>query len=138
MERAGQITADFPHRHRITSEDARIMAAKSWENRRKAKEQADKALEYVKHSTPQSERLAKQLVQIEDLMDGETDGDALQKLSAAHARLFNAWQVLTGTPNPGSRRVKSERLRGISPLSEPTEIVVSQPPEPPATTPPVA
>jgi hypothetical protein len=35
--------------------------------------------------------------------------DELQKLSATHARLFHAWQVLTGTPNPGSRRVKSAR-----------------------------
>jgi hypothetical protein len=53
---------------------------------------------------PRTDRLASQLIQIEELMDGETDADTLQKLSAAHARIFSAWQVLSGTPNPGARK----------------------------------
>jgi hypothetical protein len=74
-------------------------------------------------STPQSERLALQIERVEQMMEGCKDPDGLQKLSAAHSRLFKAWQVLTETPNPGSRRGKSVRPVGrpmIQPIENPT------------------
>ena len=49
----------------------------------------------------------------------------LADLTAAHARLFSAWQVLTETPNPGSRRVKPskpERDLTTHAISEPEPI----------------
>ena len=53
------------------------------------------------------------------LMRGTDDADAIQKLCAARARLFDEWQVLTGTPNPGSRRSKQGRPQ--APTAAPTE-----------------
>jgi hypothetical protein len=70
----------------------------------------------------QLDRLSKQLEDLEKLMDGQEDADTLQKLSAAHARLFDAWMVLTGTPRPGVRKTQRERnARHIapSPISDP-------------------
>ena len=100
--------------YRITKENAREFAQRGWEARRKRefeqKELANRALS----STPQSTALAKQIKQLEDLMDGETDADVLAKLAGAHSKLFATWQVLTGTPNPGSRRVKGSRPSSAS------------------------
>lgn len=48
------------------------------------------------------------------MMTKETDADRLQKLSATHAGLFIAWQILTRTLKPGAHRAK----RGSSPVNE--------------------
>jgi hypothetical protein len=103
-------------RFRITKENAREMAAKAWAARRAKAKTLQEQAQAGRNATPQSERLANQIAQIELLMDGEKDADTLSKLSTAHARLFTAWQVLTGTPNPGSRRSRSQRTQASEPL----------------------
>lgn len=92
---------------RFTKENSRQMAARSWEARRQRKAKLEAEAAQGRQSTPQTERLALQIERIEEMMGKTSNADALQKLSAAHARLFNAWQVLTSTPNPGSRKVKA-------------------------------
>lgn len=92
---------------RITKENAHELQQKGLVTRRERQAKLEAEAKLGRNATPQCERIAKQLDRIETMMDKEKDADTLQKLSAAHARLFNAWQVLTGTPNPGSRRVKS-------------------------------
>lgn len=103
----------------INHENARALAFKSWENRRKKKHVLEAEASTGRLATPQSLKIAKQIGDIEDLMDGERDADVLQKLSAAHARLFSAWQVLTGTQNPGSRKAGSTRPKP-APAFDPT------------------
>jgi len=114
----------YPQPFRFTPENAREMAARSWQARQKRKAKLEAEAARGRQSTPQSERLALQLERVERLMDKTSNADTLQKLSAAHARLFNAWQVLTETPNPGSRRVKSRSIRpapSVIELPEPTQ-----------------
>jgi len=53
----------------------------------------------------QAQRLYDQLKQIEDQMKDCGNADKLSKLANAHSKIFATWQTLTGTPNPGSRRV---------------------------------
>lgn len=98
-----------PLPHAFTSANAAEMArrANAAKRARIAALEADSVA--LRNVTPQSERLANRLEQLERLMDGETDGDAWNKLSSSYAKIFSAWQVLTGTPNPGSRRVKASR-----------------------------
>lgn len=93
---------------RFNRENARENAAKSWQARRERKAKLDAEAQQGRQSTPQSERLALQIERVLAMMEKERDADRLQKLSATHARLFNAWQVLTQTPNPGC--IKSRRL----------------------------
>jgi hypothetical protein len=102
---------DHPQPFRFTRENARDMAARSWEARRKRKAKLESEAKAGRNSTPQSERLALEIERVLTMMEEEKDADRLQKLSATYARLFNSWQVLTGTPNPGSRRVKGGRNR---------------------------
>ncbi len=101
-------------KHWITKENARELSARSWQKRKQHEKELLEAAKRDKEATPQSIQLAKQLAQIEYLMDGEKDPDALVKLSSAHSRLFSAWQVLTGTPNPGSRRSSKRPDRPIA------------------------
>jgi hypothetical protein len=100
---------DRPQPFRFTKENAREMAARSWEARKQRKAKLEAEARQGRQSTPQSERLALQIERVLAMIENEKDADRLQKLSVTHARLFNAWQILTGTPNPGSRRVKSAR-----------------------------
>jgi hypothetical protein len=100
---------DHPQPFRFTKENARENAAKSWQARRERKAKLETEAARGRQATPQSERLALQIERIQVMMDKSKDADELQKLSTAHARLFKAWQVLTGTPNPGSRRGKGAR-----------------------------
>jgi uncharacterized protein YdiU (UPF0061 family) len=100
---------NYPQPYRFNSENARENAAKSWQARRQRKAKLEAEAAKGRLSTPQSERLALQIERIQEMMEKSKDADELQKLSAAHARLFNAWQVLTATPNPGSRRGKAPR-----------------------------
>jgi hypothetical protein len=101
---------------RFTKENARKMAARSWEARRQRKAKLEAEAQQGRQSTLQSDRLALQIERIEQMMEKTTDANTLMKLTTAHARLFSAWQVLTATPNPGSRRVKGQR-----PASMPVE-----------------
>lgn len=104
--------------HWFNRETAREMSRKAWDKRREKAKALQEAMERDRVATPQSVQLSKQLRQIEELMDGEKDADTLQKLSAAHARLFSAWQVLTGTPNPGSRKANGKG-RSVAPAINP-------------------
>lgn len=109
---------------RFNSENAREMAARSWEARRERKRKLEREAQQGRQSTPQSERLALQIERVLVMMEKEKDADRLQKLSATHARLFNAWQVLTETPNPGSYRAKRRSSTGYNPprpICEPIE-----------------
>lgn len=112
------MNTDYTQLFRFTKENARENATKSWQTRRERKAKLEAEAQQGRQSTPQSERLALQIERVEQMMDKTKDPDALQKLSATYARLFNAWQVLTGTPNPGSRRVKSNS-RPSAPMSQP-------------------
>jgi hypothetical protein len=79
---------------------------------------------------PAIARIEKQLRKIETAMDKTTEPRDLASLAAAHARLFAAWQVLTGTPNPGQRRGRQDRPRPPEVHREP----ITTPQEKPATT----
>lgn len=114
------MNTDNTQPYRFTKENARENAAKSWQARRERKATLEAEARQGRQSTPQSERLALEIERVLAMMEKEKDADRLQKLSATHARLFNAWQVLTGTPNPGSRRVKSGLNRAM-PVSQPIE-----------------
>jgi len=108
----------------FTSETARERQRKSVESRlanKLARQNAARVAESNAGIDPQTTRIQEQLARIEYLMSKTKKPDALQKLSAAHARLFSAWQVLTGTPNPGARRGKSKRDQ--MPSFEPVEPV---------------
>lgn len=120
----------LPNQYSFTPERARLAALRSAESRAAAREKAERDAQEAAElkarlaaETPQSARLATQLRQIEELMDGEKDADTLQKLSAAHARIFSAWQVLTGTPRPATARGQARRqapsIAPIGPASTP-------------------
>jgi hypothetical protein len=102
---------DHPQNFRFTKENARENAAKSWQARRERKAKLEAEAAKGRQSTPQSERLALEIERIVQMIENCKDPDSLQKLSAAHSRLFKAWQVLTETPNPGSRRVRGGSRR---------------------------
>jgi hypothetical protein len=107
----------YPQPFRFTPQNAREMSARSWEARRERKAKLEAEAAKGRLSTPQSERLALEIKRIVQMIEKCSDPDSLQKLSATHARLFKAWQVLTGTPNPGSRRAKAPRAS--MPTAEP-------------------
>jgi len=66
------------------------------------------------------------------LMRNTDEANDIQKLCAARATLFDEWQVLTGTPNPGSRRGRQDRqARPVVTLRDPP---TPTPQEKPATT----
>lgn len=125
-----ETSPSYPQPFRFTPENAREMAARSWEARREHKMKLEAEAARGRQSTPQSERLAQEIESIEQMIEKCKDPDSLQKLSAAHARLFNAWQVLTGTPNPGSRRSRPGRPAPPAVHREP----IQTPQEPPSTT----
>jgi hypothetical protein len=106
---------------RFTPENARENAAKSWAARRERKAKLEAEAAKGRQSTPQSERLALEIARIVQMMDKTKSADELQKLSAAHSRLFKTWQVLTGTPNPGSRKFRGGRpaAPGAVPMESP-------------------
>lgn len=102
-----------PLPHAFTSANAAEMARRSNAAKRARIAALEEDSVALRNVTPQSERLANRLEQLERLMDGETDGNAWNKLSSSYSKIFVAWQVLTGTPNPGSRRVKSSRTSQV-------------------------
>jgi len=119
---------DHPQNFRFTKENARENAAKSWQARRERKAKLEAEAVKGRQSTPQSERLALEIERVLAMMEKEKDADRLQKLSAAHARLFRAWQVLTETPNPGSRRVRNKPPRPPMPaFAAPLEMSPQEP-----------
>jgi hypothetical protein len=63
---------------RFTTENAREMAARSWEARRKHKAKLETEAQQGRQSTPQSERLALLIERVEQMMEKTKDPDALQ------------------------------------------------------------
>jgi len=123
----------YPQPFRFTKENARENAAKSWAARRQRKAKLEAEAAKGRQSTPQSERLALEIERIVQMIEKCKDPDGLQKLSAAHSRLFRAWQVLTETPNPGSRRVKGRPSRPPWPTCVPLDPAPQEPVPPTAT-----
>lgn len=121
--------ASAPLIFRITKENAREFAEKSWNARRAKAALREQEAEQGRKSTPQSERIAKQIERIEEMMDKTKDPDALSSLTMAHSRLFSSWQVLTGTPNPGSRKSRRSESQVSRPMIEP--VAAPQASEPP-------
>jgi len=68
----------------------------------------------------QISRIESQLSEIEGRMRGCENPKSLADFSAAHARLFDAWCTLTGTPRPGVRKQPKGQARGL-PIFTPTE-----------------
>ena len=64
-------------------------------------------------------QLEKQMRAIEEAMEGLGNPDSLAKLATAYSKLFDAWQVLTATPNPGSRRSKGRPSPPAMPIPQP-------------------
>lgn len=71
---------------------------------------AEKVAESLKKlglaNEPRIALVERELARAAKMMSDTEDVDAYQKLSAARARLFSEWQVLSGTPNPGSSKGK--------------------------------
>ncbi|MGC9943543.1 MAG: hypothetical protein ABSE48_17080, partial [Verrucomicrobiota bacterium] len=113
---------------RFTKENAREMAHRSWEARRERKRKLESEAQQGRQSMPQCERIALQIERVEQMMEKTSGADELQKLSATHARLFHAWQVLSATPNPGSWRGKPRprQFPHAMPIYDPVEPI--QPP----------
>jgi hypothetical protein len=114
MDATAELQASPRQPHRFTKENAKLFSVRGWQASREARAKMKADALKLRQVTPQAERLASQVKQLEDLMDGETDADVLAKLAGAHSKLFATWQVLTGTPNPGSRRVKASRPSSAS------------------------
>src|ERR1700743_913386 len=100
-------------KHAFTKENAAAMSARANQVKRERKARERAELERLRAA----ERIPNQLA--DEVLEGRTrrlpimsktsDPDELNKLSAARDKLLTEWQVLTGTPNPGSRRVKATR-----------------------------
>ena len=89
---------------------------------------ASPAVQVSNQPDPQSQagqeaRLDKLLRAIEEQMDGMTNATDLAKLSMAHDKLFRAWQVLTGTQNPGNRKPVTSRSRSTTAIPTPQAVV---------------
>ena len=92
---------NYPQPFRFTKENAREMAARSWEARRKRKTKLEAEAQQGRKSTPRkANEFAQERERVLAMMEKEKDADKLQKLSATYARVFNTWQLGTGTPNP--------------------------------------
>jgi hypothetical protein len=108
--------------YRITPDNARAMAAKSWEARRKrAHEQAEQALTALAMPQQVAEdpfilsrlvRVRKQLDRIDGMIERETDPMKLDRLASAQARLAEQERLLAGRPMPGSLKPKSASTKG--------------------------
>ena len=106
---------DTPSRQdfRFNQENARAMAARSWQARRERKAKLEAEAAEGRQAIPQCERLALQIQTIQALMVKSKDADELQKLSSALGRVFRIWQILSETPNPGSRKPPRSKARSV-------------------------
>jgi hypothetical protein len=100
---------------RFTPENARFFSSRGNDARKLKRErelsEIQAGREAIRTADQKREDIEKELQRILLMMKKTDDADTLQKLSGARARLFDEWQVLTGTPNPGSRRGRQDRPR---------------------------
>lgn len=119
-----QTPVSYPRKNLITAEIAREWQARSIAAQRQKKitEELRKNLPpQLSALSPQVATVEKQLAKVSLMIDDCNDADSLNKLTAARTRLFNEWQVLTGTPNPGAR--KSKPTRSVAQDVQPIEPV---------------
>jgi hypothetical protein len=122
--------AESGSKFRFTPANARQFAEKSHLARKQRALAGSEAIEKLAEVTPQSEEIAEELSRLLGLMRKTSDADKLQKLSAARSRLLAEWQVLTGTPNPGSQRRSSRPNRQQSDAQPQPVVVDGHSPEP--------
>ena len=131
MDAAATLEAPRP-KFRFTSENARLFSVKAVARRLQLSAQRKAIVERVRSgetTTEQAARLAEILHGIEQDLLHTRDPDNRNKLASAYDKLFARWQVLTGTPNPGSRRSKQGRPQ--APVAVPME-PTNPPQNPPA------
>ena len=114
----------------FTRENAAFFAAKGNDKLRSLRART-RELAQIGSDTESQRNAERSEIEVErarllEMMRKSKDADEIQKLSAARARLFAEWQVLTGTPNPGSRRAKQSRPQ--APVAVPTEPTTPQVP----------
>jgi hypothetical protein len=96
----------------FTTANARAMAARSAEARRlKRMKRENQRTEAALPNAicAQAARLWEAMENIASKMATCRSAELLVDLASAHTKIRTDWQVLTGTPNPGSRRVKASR-----------------------------
>ena len=113
----------------FTPERAREMQVKAEAAKKLRRERLTSEAAAGRTATPEQQALASQMRKILELMEKTDDAGELSQLSSAYDKQFKAWQVLTGTPNPGSRRSKQGRPQ--APTAVPME-PTNPPQNPPA------
>jgi hypothetical protein len=88
----------------FTPERAREMQVKAEAAKKLRRERLTSEAAAGRTATPEQQALASQMRRILELMEKTDDAGELSQLSSAYDKQFKAWQVLTGTPNPGQRR----------------------------------
>ena len=112
-----QASASPPQKPLITPLNAReyqLRAAQARVHNRLARKVAESIPPLAVINEPRIALVERELARVSKMMADEKDVDSYQKLSAARARLFTEWQVLSGTPNPGSAKSRVKRSTGHS------------------------
>jgi len=92
--------------HAFTKENAREMALRAKQARIDREKAGKEAIQQLAKVTPQCERISAEMDRLQGLIADTDDADTIAKLSGALERQFKMWQVLSGTPNPGSAKSK--------------------------------
>ena len=93
----------------INQQNARELQRRSVEakNRKKLADKLAADPQFVDPAnTPRLARVEAELARVAILMSKTTDASDYHKLANARGTLFKEWQVLSGTPNPGSAKSK--------------------------------
>lgn len=104
-----QTPANPPQKYFISQQNARELQQKSAEakNRKKLADKLASDPQFVNPAnTPRLARVEAELARVGELMAKTTDASDYHKLANARGTLFKEWQVLSGTPNPGSAKSK--------------------------------
>lgn len=128
VESAGlDAPASNQRKYLITPANARELQQKATQARlhnQLAKKIAEDSKARAFKDEPRIALVERELARAAKMMSETEDVDSYQKLSAARARLFSEWQVLSGTPNPGAR--KSSGKRQSHQMAEPLPIEPAQ------------
>lgn len=102
-------TANNQRKYLITPANARELQQKAVQARlhnQIAEKIAENSKAQALKDEPRLAMVERHLAKVAKLMDDSEDASEWLKLSAARANLFREWQVLSGTPNPGSAKSK--------------------------------
>jgi hypothetical protein len=123
MDATAEVPAKPRLAHAFTTENAAEMCRRGvktrLENLARLKREAELGRSALRATDATTVVLFAEMNRILEQMASTEDATDKQRLSAAYARIFSAWQVLTATPNPGSRRIRS-RQPGLSDLPQVT------------------